>query len=220
MNEKIAISVCIDYADYLAHTLPNNRPLFSAYYIVTERRDTETIKLAALHDCIVLYTDVAKVNGAAFNKSGMIHNAQKIIHRNHRLAWIVILDADIYLPRDLWTYINVSDFNKNGIYGISRKIYTTYADYVSDSPVSCDTCRTCVAGYFQMYWNKSKYYSSWSANCSSCDLHFMNLFKYVIGFKDIFCFHFGENCKNWNGRKVSEKWETKPGEKIFCSLEK
>jgi hypothetical protein len=214
MDEKIAISVCIDFADYLAYTLPNNRPFFTKYYIITERRDTETIRLAALHDCVVLYTDITKANGSKFNKSGMIHNAQKLIHSNHNMAWIVILDADIYLPVNLWTHINISDLNKNGIYGISRKTYTSYTDYISDSPSSSDICGSGVIGYFQMYWNKSKYYEPWSANCSKSDMAFMMLFKHIIGFKDIYCFHFGEKCKNWNGRSVSEKWESKSVETL------
>ena len=212
MDEKIAITVCIDYADYLAYTLPNNRQLFSKYYIVTERRDTETVRIAAMHDCIVLYTDITKANGANFNRSGMIHSAQKFVHANHNMSWIVILDADIYLPADLWTHINVSSLNKNGIYGISRKTYTTYTDYVSDSPASSDTCGLGVVGYFQLYWNKSKYYEPWSANCSRSDLIFMHLFSPIVGYKDIFCFHFGEKHTNWNGRAVSEKWASKPAD--------
>jgi hypothetical protein len=209
MDDKFAITVCIDYSDYLAHTLPNNRPLFTKYYIITERRDTETIRLAELYDCVVLYTNITKAKGSTFNKSGMIHNAQKIIHKNHSFSWIVMLDADIYLPVDLWTHVNVSYLNKNGIYGISRKTYPAYIDYISNSPSSCDACELGVIGYFQMYWNKTKYYESWSTNCSKSDLTFMNSFKYIIGLKDIYCFHFGEKGTNWNGRLVSEKWEPK-----------
>lgn len=207
--DTIAITVCIDYADYLAQTLPNNRPLFSKYYIITERRDTETVRIASMYDCTLLYTNVTKTNGASFNKSGILYHTQRLLHKHHPTSWIVILDADIYLPLDIWKSIDISGLNKNGIYGISRKNYTTYSDYVSNSPSSVDTSENSAVGYFQMYWNKTKYYESWSINCAKSDLNFMKLFRYIIGYKDIYCFHFGEKHTNWNGR-VCKAWEPAP----------
>jgi GT2 family glycosyltransferase len=205
MDKTIAISVCINYSDYLAQTLPNNRPLFSKYYIITERSDTETIKLAREYDCVLLFSDQKNANGASFNKSGMIHAAQHFVHKRHTSDWIVILDADIFLPSDIWKNINVTSLNKNGLYGISRKTYTTYSDYIDERVSSEDKCETGVIGYFQLYWNKSKYYTPWSMNCSKCDITFMQLFRHVRAFTTIYCFHFGEKNINWNGR-ICTKW--------------
>lgn len=207
MDEKVALCVCINYSDYLAQTLPNNRPLFSTYYIITERSDVETIKLAQEHKCVLLFTDQQRAKGASFNKSGMLHAAQHFVHPRHSLSWIVILDADIFLPTNLWSAIDVSSLNKNGIYGISRKTYNTYSDYVTGHVSSEDACELGIIGYFQLYWNKKKYYEPWSMNCSKCDMTFMKAFKSARAFKDIYCFHFGEKNVNWNGR-IYEKWTT------------
>lgn len=204
MDDIIGITICIDYADFLAQTLPHNRPLFTKYYIVTEERDAATCELARVHDCELLFTSKTHEKGAKFNKSGMMFDAQTRIHPRHTEAWIVKLDADIYLPADLWKQIDRRALNKNGIYGLTRHVYNTYEDYVGGRVSCVDKGDLGVVGYFQLYWLKNKYYPPWSANCSACDLTFMNGFHIKKTFP-IVCFHFGEKRKNWNGR-VCGKW--------------
>jgi hypothetical protein len=203
--EVVCVTICIDYADYLAETLPHNRPLFSTYYIITEERDTRTRELAAAHGCVVLYTTKTHAKGAKFNKSGMLFDAQQHIHRAHTYAWVVILDADMYLPVDIWASIRVNALNKNGIYGLIRHVYASYDDYVSGHVACVDNGGAVeVAGYFQLYWLKTKYYPKWSNNCGECDLRFMHGFSHKTTFP-VVCVHFGEKGANWNGR-VSAHW--------------
>jgi hypothetical protein len=202
------MTICIDYADYLAQTLPQNRRLFSTYYIITERTDAATCELARAYDCVLLFTSKKHEKGAKFNKSGMMFDAQHFIHKRHGFAWIAHVDADIYLPADLWKHLRVDALNKNGIYGITRHVYTTHDDYVHDRIASVDKGEMGVIGYFQLYWLKNKFYPPWSANCSHCDLVFQNGFRIRETFH-IVCFHFGEKRMNWNGR-VAELWNTAP----------
>ena len=204
MDQIIGITICIDYADFLAQTLPHNRPLFTNYYIVTEERDTSTRELARMYDCNVLFTTKTHEKGAKFNKSGMMFDAQHVLHRRHTEAWIVNLDADIYLPSDLWKQIDRHGLNKNGIYGLTRHVYNTHNDYVNGIVSCVDNGDGGVVGYFQLYWLKNKYYLPWSANCSACDLTFMNGFRIKQTFP-IICVHFGEKEKNWNGR-ICDAW--------------
>jgi hypothetical protein len=204
MDEIVGITACIDYADYLAETLPQNRPLFTTYYIITEESDTATCELARFHNCVLLFTSKRHEKGAKFNKSGMIFDAQSQIHARHPLAWIVLLDADIYLPTDLWKRIDRHTLNKNGIYGLTRHVYNTQTDYVNGIITCIDNGELGVVGYFQLYWLKNKYYAPWSANCSHCDLEFMKKFRIQHTYPHI-CFHFGEKRKNWNGR-VCAHW--------------
>jgi hypothetical protein len=206
MDEIIGITICIDYADYLAETLPHNRPLFTTYYIITEERDTATCELARAHDCVLLFTTKTHIKGAKFNKSGMVFDAQNYVHPRHPLAWIVMLDADIYLPADLWKLIDRHTLNKNGIYGLTRHVYNKHSDYVYGRVACIDKGDGGVVGYFQLYWLKNKFYPSWSANCSHCDLAFMNGFRIQKTFHHI-CFHFGEKHINWNGR-VGVSWSS------------
>lgn len=203
-DQVVGVTICIDYADFLAHTLPHNRPLFTSYYIITEERDTATCELARAYDCILLFTSKTHSKGAKFNKSGLMFDAQNHIHPRHPMAWIVKLDADIYLPADLWKQINRYALNKNGIYGLVRHVYNTYNDYVHGKVACVDKGELGVVGYFQLYWLKTKYYPPWSANCSHCDLVFMNQFRIKQTF-DVVCFHFGEKRKNWDGR-ICDLW--------------
>lgn len=203
--EIIAISVSIDYGDYLSQTLPNNRPLFSKFYIVTEERDTETCEIAKLNDSDILFTNKTKLGGATFNKSGMIYAAQTIVHEAHPNAWIVLLDADIYLPSDIWAHINVPTLVKNTLYGIARKTYSKYDNYLHNKPSSTYTCDVGIIGYFQMYFDKNKMYEKWSKNCSECDMTFLRAFGSTMEFKSIFASHFGFKGINWDGRKAA-KW--------------
>jgi hypothetical protein len=202
--DVIAVCVCIQYSDYLAETLPHNRPLFRSFYIITEASDTKTVELATTHDCVVLYTTKTHENGAAFNFSGMMFDAQTSIHPRHPDSWIVKLDADIYVPDTIWTDINVDSLNKNGVYGLIRHVYNTIDDYKRGAVSCIDKGDVGVVGYFQLYWNKRKYYPKWSRNCSNCDLVFMRDFPIQQTFP-IVCFHFGEKRKNWNGR-ATEVW--------------
>lgn len=203
-SQIVAVCICIDYSDFLAETLPHNRPLFTNYYIITESRDTKTIELAKAYDCEVIITTKTKEKGATFNKGGLIYDAQHLIHPTFPTAWIVKLDADIYLPSNLWESINLNSLNKNGIYGLIRHVYKSRDDYEKKNASSIDHNKDGVTGYFQLYWNKMKYYPEWSANCSRCDLTFMSKFSIKHTFP-VACIHFGEKHSNWNGR-VSSTW--------------
>ena len=60
------------------------------------------------------------------------------------------------------------------------------------------------AGYFQLYYDKSKYYPKFSEDASLCDMHFINLFsnKKMI---NSYVFHLGQRELHWNGRNC-DKW--------------
>lgn len=204
--DVIGVCLCIDYSDFLAETLPHNRPLFTKFYVITERRDTKTVEIASANDCILLYTSKTHENGSSFNYSGIMYEAQKYIHPLYPSSWIVKLDADIYVPDSIWSDIAITTLNKNGIYGLTRHVYNTMDDYKSGCISCIDKGDLGVVGYFQLYWNKRKYYPKWSKNCSACDLAFMRHFSIQQTFPFI-CLHFGEKRTNWDGR-VSESWVT------------
>ena len=62
----IALTVCINYSDYLENTLPYNRQYFTEYYIVTEKTDINTIKLAEDNSCNLLYYNIKHMGDATF----------------------------------------------------------------------------------------------------------------------------------------------------------
>jgi hypothetical protein len=209
MDERVAITISINYSDFLSESLQINRPRFHHYYIITEESDIVTINVAKRYDCNILFASNKTQNGAVFNKSGMIHAAQKQIHKTHPLAWIVIMDADICLPSNIWKSMGINTLNKNTLYGLSRKIFETKEDFDKQNPNAVVQEFKKPIGYFQMYWNKTRFYPVWSKNCSLCDIDFKNMFTKTKVFNEISCMHIGKCDSNWDGR-VTELWTSEP----------
>jgi hypothetical protein len=93
------------------------------------------------------------------------------------------------------------------MYGIDRYDVLRMDDLLKEKISETRKYRTRYAGYFQLYFDKSKYYSSFSEDASKCDLHFANLFakKQMI---DSYVFHLGRQKLHWNGRTCRE-WNCK-----------
>jgi hypothetical protein len=204
----IGLTVCVNYADFLAETLPQNRKFFTHFYVVTEESDAQTVELGKQHDCTLLFTTKTHERGSKFNRSGLLYDAQKLIHRKHPEDWICILDSDILLP-DSFSALDEQTLLKNNIYGVPRHVYATKADYLANQNAVVEVRENEVIGYFQLYWLKFRYYEPWSADCSKSDMTFMRLFKRRLYLRDLHCVHFGLTGVNWEGR-VSEKWTENP----------
>ncbi len=89
-----AITVCIDFADFLADTLPVNRHLFNQYVVVTSPSDTATQRLAEQHACKLVVTERHLAAGP-LNKGAAINDG---LDAANRRQWLCHLDADIVLP--------------------------------------------------------------------------------------------------------------------------
>lgn len=89
-----AITVCIDFADFLAETLPRNRHQFNQFVIVTSPEDAATQRLAKEHRCKLVVTDRHRRNGP-FNKGAAINDGLAAMPKSQ---WVCHLDADIVLP--------------------------------------------------------------------------------------------------------------------------
>lgn len=246
MDEIVAITVCINYSDYLEDTLPHNRYMFKEFYIITEEDDTKTINLAKKHNCTLHFTKQRNANRAIFNKSAMIREIQQIVHNKYKDKWICIIDADCYISNS-FSYIDVTKLHKNYIYGLYRSVYESRDEFISylDKPPKepkvyritvskvvnqttsvpslqyhniqfrsrqmttqtkkiIEVEKDAVSGYFQLYYDKTKYYASFSMNCAKCDIDFAKLFEDQVILKDAHISHFGTTNTNWEGRITSE----------------
>ena len=63
-----AVSVCVNFSDILAHTLPLNKRHFDRMVIVRDSRDVATWNLCRHHHVECLTTDEFYVKEQAFNK--------------------------------------------------------------------------------------------------------------------------------------------------------
>lgn len=93
-----AITVCVDYADILALTLPYTRHHFHRFMVVTHPRDTATIRLATEFGCDVHQTEAFYAHGAHFAKWAALEEGFDALGRD---GWICVLDADIAWPTNV-----------------------------------------------------------------------------------------------------------------------
>lgn len=194
----VSITVCINFADKLQVSLQANKSLFKKMYIVTTQADTNTITAATTHGAHLIFCEEAYINGAKFNKAGLIRHAQNVIATAHKDDWIALIDADTILPPTIWH--NQQSFNAASVYLLDRKVYANQTALNEDKPH--EISRGC--GFFQLYYDKSKRYQNFSTSAADCDILFQNLFKDQITLQG-HCIHLGFSGQDWNGR-ISQQW--------------
>ena len=113
----IGITVCVDYHDVLAYTLPWNAPHFDLLIVVTSLQDEATCEVARrFPNVAVLQTDVFFAKGAEFNKGAAIEQALNWC--SWCSGWRCLVDADIVIPRE--ADLN-RDLEDNRLYSACRK---------------------------------------------------------------------------------------------------
>lgn len=98
MHTARAVTVCVEYDDFLRLTLPRTIQHVSSLTVVTTPEDTRTQALCRQYPqkVNILTTDAFHANGAAFNKGAAIEHAFSLLGRH---GWFLLLDADILLPK-------------------------------------------------------------------------------------------------------------------------
>ncbi len=86
-----AVVVCVNYSDFLAWTLPNNKTFFDNMVVVTSSKDLRTQKLCEFWHVKCVVSDVCYESGAEFDKGKMINVGLKALDG---VGWVVHLDAD------------------------------------------------------------------------------------------------------------------------------
>ena len=111
----------------------------------------------------------------------------------------------VILPYNFDYYqIKLQEMDKKGLYGIQR--YDVHNSIeLKNRSLEHKYNHSVFDGYFQLYFDKTKYYDSFSKTAADCDIDFRDLFK--IRFRLMFyILHLGENGLHWNGR-TCDKWE-------------
>lgn len=102
MRHLTAITVCIDFSDFLSDALPENRGFFDRYILLTSPEDTATQELGEKYDCEVITTTLHRDLGK-FNKGAVINQG---IASAHPANWLCLIDADIVLPTSFRTWLS------------------------------------------------------------------------------------------------------------------
>ena len=205
IDKILPITLCINYSDILGSTLKANHEFFQEFIVITIAEDQKTQEICQQYPNVTLeITDHLHANNAKFNKSAIIHHVQKKYHASHSDHWILLLDADILLPPEFPKWLDLTHtISHHALYGIQRRDYTTPENLKSNISIPYDHT---FVGYFQLYFDKNKYYPTTSQSCGVCDSTFMTSFKPTQRIKlcttnpnDHVC-HLGVNTLNWTGR--------------------
>lgn len=122
-----ALTVCVNYSDFLIHAIKYNKHIFDKWVIVTDTKDIKTKELCDKHGLTCVQTDVFYKDGAKFRKYAGINEGLKYLDKD---AWICFLDGDIILSPFTRRTLENLKLNKNKIYGIDRFNCTGYERWI------------------------------------------------------------------------------------------
>lgn len=127
MNTIEAVIVCVDYADVLAHTLPNNFKYFEKTVVVTHPTDFATKRICQIYGVEVVETELFYETGDIFNKGAAINEGLKHLSMNN---WVLHLDADIWLHPFAIQQLNYLKLNPQFLYGCDRIMIESFVEWI------------------------------------------------------------------------------------------
>ena len=151
-----ACLVCVDYSDYLIHTLPRNKDYFDDIVVVTVERDKDTQKVCEDNDVKFVLSERLYENDDAFNKGKALNDGWNTMTRSD---WLCTFDADIILQENFRELIEKEDLKPEYIHGTSRYKIMSYDDFLhwkTGFQIKLSKRDPCYAsGFFQLFNVKS-----------------------------------------------------------------
>jgi hypothetical protein len=126
-----ALTVSVDYSDFLAHSILWNHRAFDRWVIVTAAHDQRTRDLCEHHHIECVTTDAFYSGDRAFAKAAGINAGLAVLDRD---GWVAHLDADIVLPPRSRGMIEQASLDPSSIWGCDRLLcesYDAWACYVA-----------------------------------------------------------------------------------------
>jgi len=117
------VQVCVNYADYLAHTLPFNKYVFDKLVVVTSVNDKATARVCEYYHIHCIKTNLFD-NG--INKGRAINLGLQHLSRD---GWLVQMDADIVLPPRARYLLEIAKLREDTLYGVHRAMCPSYEDW-------------------------------------------------------------------------------------------
>lgn len=224
-----AITVCVNYEDFLSITLPINLTWASTFTIVTIPECEEKVNAVvdiyrkAIFDSKITVVVSTRLHegGSVFAKSRLINDGLFSVHSkfNPHEDWICHIDADTFVSSEILSpefsryRIGFDDIILGAVrYMVDSREQLMKYCYIEDGVYIIDygrimkecKCDRWVAGGFFQMWNRVKQYSQVSGDASADDMIFRSSFKKFAAMV-IPVVHLGTTCSNWNGR-ITPLW--------------
>ena len=167
MNKILTITLSVNYDDLLDVTLGENKPELDEIIVVTDTKDQKTVEVCKKHKVICVQDDIFYINNSKFNK-GMAYNLVMDKLKNI-LDWVLIIDADVVLPKQFKKNFFSIDPNIEYMYGARRHGIVTPEEWsdVKNNPKNLNKYvlyRGIGYGYFQLFNFKSKIIQNFISN--------------------------------------------------------
>lgn len=120
-----AVTVCINYSDFLKHVIDNNKKFFDKWVIVTTSDDRETQELCKRSG--VLCEVIHKSHFAELDNKGFAVNQG--LKKLDRDGWVLHIDADIWLPPLTRSILERFKLKEDCIYGVDRFMCESFEDW-------------------------------------------------------------------------------------------
>lgn|SRR5277367_2369315 len=213
-----AVTVCMNYGDFLAHTMPLNKPHFDNWIVVTTPQDLHTKDVCRYYDVPFIETYAADLHKGEFHKGLCVTEGIKELTKSD---WLVLIDADTILQPNFRKMINIlnigESMDKSCLYTIDRVRFNSFDEWMDfythpsfDLGTRPRDGRFCLpmfipTGFFQM-WHIStgivEYVHEWCEQGGE-DIRFSYLWprNKRIFIPETTCYHIAseEKC-NWLGR--------------------
>lgn len=212
---KIFIT-CVNYSDFLAHTLRSWMPHAKGVYVISTHEDTATESLVNREGVHLLRTNEWFSGGSpGINKgAAMNHTIPQVTAPSEIIA---LVDADCFLSGRIPDFA----FREDTIYGCERVACRTPEEFAAKRtlpsehqifmrPAPSSDRPHLIRGYFQLfkYHPDLRFGATKHKSFSGCDLYFAAQFarQEMLSEKDLCVFHLGQHARNWKGR-VTAPWK-------------
>lgn len=113
------VTVCVGYAASLEQVIHKNHHQVDELVVVTSAEDVDTQDVVRACEGVTLVVSNAWAEGgASFNKGAMINAGLRVLEKPD---WVVLTDADCYLPADLREMTRSTVLNPGVLYGCTRR---------------------------------------------------------------------------------------------------
>jgi len=196
-----AVTVCVEYADFLRHTLPRLRAQVSRVIIVTVAGD-ESEDVAKDNDCEVVISRRVYENGRFCLGKARNEGFEALCNP----GWVLSIDADIVVPD-----MSSLPLEIGCLHGMQRRQATNSQDIDGDwSSLPMVADRRTHHGYFQLFHAADKRLQvPWFPENSKSSSHDDRTFRFrwpksLLRVLPVECLHLGQTHIDWLGRVSQE----------------